>query len=190
MQGTVQAEDTVTLRVPCHVQVMLNRTAEELSRDLRLYSALMFFQLGKLSAGAAAELAGVPKVIFLVLFAASTTFQFHKSRQRNSGLRSDDVRHSVGLRYFASTLPGVHRAPASASIAVSHDPCSRTCPIRTGCWSVTVTRYCQSSRIRVCPDLIGVTGRDRSLARQSAGGRGARRYCTFPAIECSGSGSR
>ncbi len=67
MQGTVQAEDTVTLRVPRHVQVMLNRTAEELSRDLRLYSALMFFQLGKLSAGAAAELAGVPKVIFLDL---------------------------------------------------------------------------------------------------------------------------
>ena len=67
MQGTVQAEDTVTLRVPRHVQVMLNRTAEELSRDLRLYSAVMFFQLGKLSAGAAAELAGVPKVIFLDL---------------------------------------------------------------------------------------------------------------------------
>jgi len=67
MHSSIQAEDTVTLRVPHHVQAMLNRTAEELGRDLRLYSALMFFQLGKLSAGAAAELAGVPKVVFLDL---------------------------------------------------------------------------------------------------------------------------
>jgi len=44
---------------------MLNRTSEELGRDLRLYSALMFFKLGKLSSGAAAELAGVPRVLFL-----------------------------------------------------------------------------------------------------------------------------
>ncbi|HQY91324.1 MAG: UPF0175 family protein [Caldilinea sp.] len=69
MHSVAQTEDTVTLRVPHHVQVMLNRTAEELGRDLRLYSALMLFQLGKLSAGAAAELAGVPKVIFLDLCA-------------------------------------------------------------------------------------------------------------------------
>lgn len=69
MHSVAQTEETVTLRVPHHVQVMLNRTAEELGRDLRLYSALMLFQLGKLSAGAAAELAGVPKVIFLDLCA-------------------------------------------------------------------------------------------------------------------------
>lgn len=67
MRNTGQLENTVTLRVPQSVQAMLNRTPEELGRDLRLYSALMFFQLGKLSAGAAAELAGVPKVIFLDL---------------------------------------------------------------------------------------------------------------------------
>jgi len=67
MRNTGQLENTVTLRVPQSVQAMLNRTPEELGRDLRLYSALMFFQLGKLSAGAAAELAGVPKVIILDL---------------------------------------------------------------------------------------------------------------------------
>ena len=46
---------------------MLNRTPQELGRDLRLYAALMMFQLGKLSAGAAAEMAGIPKVMFLDL---------------------------------------------------------------------------------------------------------------------------
>jgi len=46
---------------------MLNRTPEEPSRDLRLYAALMLFWLGKLSSGAAAEMAGVPRVMFLDL---------------------------------------------------------------------------------------------------------------------------
>jgi hypothetical protein len=46
---------------------MLNRTPEELSRDIRLYAALMLFRLGKLSSGAAAEMAGVPRVLFFDL---------------------------------------------------------------------------------------------------------------------------
>ena len=44
---------------------MLNRTPEEFARDLRLYSALMLFSLGKLSSGAAATMAGLPRVMFL-----------------------------------------------------------------------------------------------------------------------------
>ncbi len=55
----------VTIRVPEEVQRQLNRTPEELARDLRLYASLMMFRLGKLSAGAAAALAGIPKVMFL-----------------------------------------------------------------------------------------------------------------------------
>jgi len=62
-------EETLTIYVPREIQSMLNRTSEELGRDLRLYSALMFFKLGKLSSGAAAELAGVPRVLFLDLCA-------------------------------------------------------------------------------------------------------------------------
>jgi len=62
-------EETLTIYVPREIQNMLNRTSEELGRDLRLYSALMFFKLGKLSSGAAAELAGVPRVLFLDLCA-------------------------------------------------------------------------------------------------------------------------
>jgi predicted HTH domain antitoxin len=62
-------EEILTLRIPSNIQQRLNRTPEELSRDLQLYAALMMFRLGKLSSGAAAELAGVPRVTFLDLCA-------------------------------------------------------------------------------------------------------------------------
>ena len=60
-------EETLTIHIPDEIRVMLNRTPEELGRDLRLYSALMLFGLGKLSSGAAAEMAGIPRVMFLDL---------------------------------------------------------------------------------------------------------------------------
>lgn len=60
-------ENTLTVYIPDEIRRMLNRTPEELGRDLRLYAALMFFSLGKLSSGAAAEMAGVPRVLFLDL---------------------------------------------------------------------------------------------------------------------------
>ena len=62
-------EDVLTLHVPSEISQMLNRTPEELTRDVQLYAALMLFRLGKLSSGAAAELAGLPRVAFLDLCA-------------------------------------------------------------------------------------------------------------------------
>lgn len=62
-------EETLTIRISTNARQMLNRTPEELARDLRLYAALMMFRLGKLSSGAAAELAGVPRVMFMDLCA-------------------------------------------------------------------------------------------------------------------------
>jgi predicted HTH domain antitoxin len=62
-------QETLTVHIPRNIQMILNRTPEELGRDLRLYAALMLFQLGKLSSGAAAEMAGIPKVMFLDLCA-------------------------------------------------------------------------------------------------------------------------
>jgi len=64
-----EMDEMVTVRIPGEIQRMLNRTTEEMGRDLRLYAALMLFRLGKLSSGAAAELAGVPRVMFLDLCA-------------------------------------------------------------------------------------------------------------------------
>lgn len=62
-------EETLTIQFPGEIRRMLNRTPEELARDVRLYSALMLFRLGKLSSGAAAEMAGLPRVVFLDLCA-------------------------------------------------------------------------------------------------------------------------
>jgi predicted HTH domain antitoxin len=66
-------EETLVIQVPGEIRQMLNRMPEELARDMRLYSALMLFRLGKLSSGAAAEMAGVPWVMFLDLCAEYDT---------------------------------------------------------------------------------------------------------------------
>lgn len=62
-------EEIVTIAIPDSIRQMLNRTPEEIGRDVRLYAALMLFRLGKLSSGAAAEMAGIPRVMFLDLCA-------------------------------------------------------------------------------------------------------------------------
>ena len=62
-------QEVLTVPIPGEIREMLNRTTEEMARDMRLYTALMLFQQGKLSSGAAAEMAGVPRVMFLDLCA-------------------------------------------------------------------------------------------------------------------------
>jgi predicted HTH domain antitoxin len=62
-------EQTITITIPDTIPETLNRTPDEMGRDLRLYGALMLFRLGKLSSGAAAEMAGLPRVMFLDLCA-------------------------------------------------------------------------------------------------------------------------
>ena len=52
MKGSVEA---IAIHVPDEIRRMLNRTPEEMARDVRLYAALMLFRLGKLSSGAAAR---------------------------------------------------------------------------------------------------------------------------------------
>lgn len=62
-------EDVLTIRIPDEIRQKLNRTPEEMCRDVRVYAALMLFRLGKLSSGAAALMAGIPHVMFLDLCA-------------------------------------------------------------------------------------------------------------------------
>jgi len=62
-------EEILTIRLPNEIRKVLNRTPDEMGRDLRVYSALMLFRLGKLSSGAASLMAGVPRVMFLDLCA-------------------------------------------------------------------------------------------------------------------------
>ena len=61
--------EPLVIHMPDEIRKKLNRTPEEMARDVRLYAALMLFRIGKLSSGAAAEMAGLPRVMFLDLCA-------------------------------------------------------------------------------------------------------------------------
>jgi predicted HTH domain antitoxin len=58
---------TITVELPEQVEQALNRTPGEMARDVKLYAALMLYQLGKLSSGMAAQMAGLSRVEFLYL---------------------------------------------------------------------------------------------------------------------------
>jgi predicted HTH domain antitoxin len=69
VKAGVVIEERLTIRVPEEIRRMLNRTPGEMAWDMRLYTALMLFRSKKLSSGAAAEMAGIPAVMFLDLCA-------------------------------------------------------------------------------------------------------------------------
>jgi len=55
----------LTLEPPAHFEHAVSLNRRELEPHLRLMAALKLFELGKVSSGKAAELAGMPRVQFL-----------------------------------------------------------------------------------------------------------------------------
>ena len=55
----------MTLKYPDALELAVQTTPEELEAQIRLMAALKMFELGKLSSGKAAELAGLSRVEFL-----------------------------------------------------------------------------------------------------------------------------
>jgi predicted HTH domain antitoxin len=55
----------ITLGVPEDIWLGLKSSPETIGQELRLIAAIKLFELGRLSSGAAARLAGVPRVTFL-----------------------------------------------------------------------------------------------------------------------------
>jgi predicted HTH domain antitoxin len=55
----------VTFSIPDEILLALKVTPEVLASRIRLAAAVKLYEMGQLSSGAAAELAGVPKPLFL-----------------------------------------------------------------------------------------------------------------------------
>ncbi len=59
----------ITLSIPDEALVALKVNPEQMGAELRLAAAIKLYELGRLSSGAAAKLAGVPRVVFLTKLA-------------------------------------------------------------------------------------------------------------------------
>jgi predicted HTH domain antitoxin len=57
----------IQIEIPEEVLISLKETPAALSRELPLLAAIKLFELGKLSSGRAAQLAGISRVEFLTL---------------------------------------------------------------------------------------------------------------------------
>ncbi len=56
---------TITIEYPETILSALHLSQEDFAAEFRMLAAVKLFELGRISSGRAAELAGIPRVIFL-----------------------------------------------------------------------------------------------------------------------------
>jgi predicted HTH domain antitoxin len=57
--------EKIVLEIPDEILISLKETPSEFSKDILMLAAVKLYQMGKLSSGRAAMLAGIPRVSFL-----------------------------------------------------------------------------------------------------------------------------
>ena len=85
-RGILDDMSSVAIDIPEATLVALKLDAAKAAVELRMAAAMKLFELGRLSSGAAAELAGVPRVAFL---AKLNEFGVETFQQAHSDLASD-----------------------------------------------------------------------------------------------------
>ena len=71
----------LTVEIPAETAVALRLGEEEVAAELRLAAAVKLYELGRLSSGAAASLAGIPRPLFLMKLADYGVDTFRQSAQ-------------------------------------------------------------------------------------------------------------
>lgn len=83
MEPPCQNDDMsrVTVEIPDKMLLALKLSPEKLGEELKLVAAVKLYELGRLSSGAAAELAGIPKPVFLTKLADYGVDSFRLTRE-------------------------------------------------------------------------------------------------------------